>query len=654
MIPARAIQDAVAVLVLAVPVLLLLSLFIYAFVSGWRRRRQDRRKIMADGTTAQAVVTKIVDSPRNDQSVVYFSFQPTTADRNFDGMQRTTKAAIERSGITVGSSVEVHYLAKWPRWAFVNALTLAERGLPPRTRAADSVAEPASTAGLFYVSYSDPARRGSQTSVANSYRWYGNGDVVFLDRTIRFTAWRHWRRRPIQREFPVDTIENVEQLQSTVRLEIVEHGERRKVQLWAVNPNEAAAIARLLPGKKTAAFAPLLAERAAFAATLLTITPRAPVTPALIGANVLMFVVATALGGGLLISDPAVMIRLGTDYTPLTWSGQWWRLLTSTFLHFGLLHIALNMWALYVNGLVAERIFGSVRYLAIYLVAGVSGSVASLLWHPVVNGAGASGAIFGVLGALLAFFLLRNGGLSASVVTAQRTSAGVFIVYSLLNGTRYGIDNAAHVGGLVGGFVMGLILARPLNVERNSKRWTGQWATAIGLVACAATLFAYLNRTGSLAPRLAYDANGKPMPLAGLSVPLQSLGGFRLGMTAKELLAEKGRPIHQSEWEWDYNSIDARHDGVLSVEFAHQGEHTLGPVSIIEFFGNQESAPAEIPYLGGLTVAELVGKYGEPASRVPMTGGTAFLWFGNGIMVGTRNDKVYRYGIFDYRLAGNR
>jgi hypothetical protein len=125
-------------------------------------------------------------------------------------------------------------------------------------------------------------------------------------------------------------------------------------------------------------------------------------------------------------------------------------------------------------------------------------------------------------------------------------------------------------------------------------------------------------------------------------------------MTAKELLSEKGKPIHQTEWEWDYNSIDARHDGVLSVEFGRQGQHATGPVNVIEFFGNQESAPSEIPFLSGLSVAEVVAKYGEPASRVPMTEGTTYLWFRNGIIVGARNDRVYRYGIFDYRLIGGR
>lgn len=139
-----------------------------------------------------------------------------------------------------------------------------------------------------------------------------------------------------------------------------------------------------------------------------------------------MFIIATVLGGGLIKVNPDVMIGLGTDYTPLTLGGQWWRLLTSVFLHFGLLHVAFNMLALYVNGLMAERIFGSVRYLVIYLVAGLAGSVASLLWHPVVNGAGASGAIFGILGALLAFFVKREGGVPASVIKAQRNSAMIF------------------------------------------------------------------------------------------------------------------------------------------------------------------------------------------------------------------------------------
>lgn len=649
-------HDLTPVVVIAILLLLLFGLFGFALVSGWRQNRQNRRKIVAEGTTGQGVVAKIGATSRKGQCTVYFSFQPSSAERSVQGKQRTTRAAVDLLGIAVGSTVELHYLPKWPSWAFINALTLVERGLPGRQSRAGSQAEASGTCRLFYVSYTDPAKHGMQTSPANGYRWSGHGDVVVLDRVVRITVPRHWRGGTSQREFPMDAIVNVEQLNNALGFEIVEAGEKpKKVQLWAVNETEARAMTGMFPSAKTEAFAPAMAERAAFAAMLLQVTPHAPVTPALVAANALMFVIATALGGGLIVADPAVMIRLGTDYTPLTLGGQWWRLLTSTFLHFGLLHIALNMWALYMNGLLAERIFGSARYLVIYLVAGVSGSVASLLWHPIVNGAGASGAIFGVLGALIAFFLISKGGVPKSVIKAQRASAMVLVVYSLMNGARYGgIDNAAHIGGLVAGFVMGMVLARPLNVDRNSKQWTGQWTVAIGFVGCATALFAYLTSTGSLGPRLARDSNGKPIPLEGLAAPIQSLGGYRLGMTPNQLLGEKGQPIHRTDTQWDYNSIDARHDGVLSVEFSRHGQSNTGPIGVIEFFGNRESAPSEIPYLSGLSTADVIQKYGDPVGRVPMADGTTFLWFRNGIMVGARNDKIYRYGIFDYRLVGNR
>jgi hypothetical protein len=92
---------------------------------------------------------------------------------------------------------------------------------------------------------------------------------------------------------------------------------------------------------------------------------------------------------------------------------------------------------------------------------------------------------------------------------------------------------------------------------------------------------------------------------------------------------------------------------MLLVEFRREGRNNFGPVNVVEFIGNRESAPAEIPYLVGLSTAEVVHKYGEPLSRVPKSDGTLFLWFRNGIMVGTQSDKVSRYGIFDSGLVGN-
>ena len=132
------------------------------------------------------------------------------------------------------------------------------------------------------------------------------------------------------------------------------------------------------------------------------------------------------------------------------------------FLHFGLLHIALNMWVLIALGPQVERLFGSACYLLLYLFSGLCGSVASLWWHPGINSAGASGAIFGVIAGLLAFTLNPATRLPASITGNQRTSALVFIFYNLANGFGHqGIDNACHVGGLLGGLLMGWLLAQP-------------------------------------------------------------------------------------------------------------------------------------------------------------------------------------------------
>ena len=183
----------------------------------------------------------------------------------------------------------------------------------------------------------------------------------------------------------------------------------------------------------------------------------------------------------------ADLIPWGSNYALKTLGGEWWRLFTSMYLHFGLLHLLFNMWALGSMGPLVERLIGSARFLLLYLFAGLCGSIASLLWNPVVNSVGASGAIFGVLGALLAFMVNPKTQIPATVGTAQRNSALTFIAYNLLNGvTHHGIDNACHVGGLVGGFAMGWLLARPLDPEARREEAPG---LSVGLVVGIAVLF---------------------------------------------------------------------------------------------------------------------------------------------------------------------
>jgi rhomboid protease GluP len=117
-----------------------------------------------------------------------------------------------------------------------------------------------------------------------------------------------------------------------------------------------------------------------------------------------------------------------------------------------------------------ERLFGSPSFALLYFTSGIGGSLCSLIWNPAVNSAGASGAIFGVYGAMLAFFLRKNSSVPPSVVRQQRASGITFIAFNLMNGFSHaGIDNAAHVGGLAVGLAMGFVLARPLGTEARAK-----------------------------------------------------------------------------------------------------------------------------------------------------------------------------------------
>jgi membrane associated rhomboid family serine protease len=637
------------------PLVILLFFFTLFFVSAWRQARRNRYKISLAGTSAPGIVTDIGVRSRTGECRLDFTYQPISAPESSVGSQMTTQAAIDSAGLRVGSALEVRYQSRWPRSAFADSVTRAERiialGDSPAGGKIDFTAAPPT----FFVTYTAPAKtRGGALTSSNELRWYGSGDVTVTAQTALFAANQRrafWFPKIIVRQVALQNISNVEHLDNSIRLEcILEADENaKKLQLWTIDSLQAERLVRMLPTTKTASFSPVMAERAAFQARLIQITPSAPITPSLIAINVLMFVIATSLGGGLLVANPQVMIRLGTDYTPLTLGGQWWRLLTSTFLHFGLLHILFNMWALYVTGLLAERIFGSVRYLLIYLVAGIGGSLASLLWHPIVNGAGASGAIFGVLGALIAFFVKREGGVPASVIKPQLTSASIFVAYSLLNAARYaGIDNAAHIGGLLCGLVMGFLLFRPMEADRDTKDWTSQWAAGLGLSGGAAILIAHLMTTGAIAPRIARDANGKPIPLEALGPPVRSFAGFRLGMTSSEILQSKGDPIQRKRTEWLYNAIDPRHDGVVSLSFASPSDVSTAKICTIEFIGDRDSAPTDLPFLRGLSRAAIIEKYGEP---LRLSGGPpqmTFLLFRNGIFVALDDTiKVRFYGIFD-------
>jgi rhomboid protease GluP len=200
--------------------------------------------------------------------------------------------------------------------------------------------------------------------------------------------------------------------------------------------------------------------------------PLLSVTGIIVALNVAVFLVMVLfLGAGWVdASDLAPYIRYGANNAALTTDGQWWRLLTSMFMHFGILHLALNMWALLQSGRLVERLQGRTLYAITYLASGLGGGFLSMAWHgSKIWSAGASGAIFGVYGALLGYMLREKQALPRTVFQPLLRSTLLFAGYNLVYGlSNPAIDNGAHIGGLVTGFAMGWLTAPPLDPESRS------------------------------------------------------------------------------------------------------------------------------------------------------------------------------------------
>jgi rhomboid protease GluP len=173
-----------------------------------------------------------------------------------------------------------------------------------------------------------------------------------------------------------------------------------------------------------------------------------------------VFVAMVATGVSLTQPDGQALIAWGANHgLMVTFEHQYWRLLTCMFLHIGLLHLAMNLWCLLTTGPLVERFFGHLGYAALYLLSGLGGSIASLWVHPTHVSAGASGAIFGIIGGLLGFLAVRHREIPAAVLQPMRSGALAFVGYNVLFGmTSPSIDMAAHLGGLVAGFIAGIVL----------------------------------------------------------------------------------------------------------------------------------------------------------------------------------------------------
>ena len=189
------------------------------------------------------------------------------------------------------------------------------------------------------------------------------------------------------------------------------------------------------------------------------------VTWAILITNVVVWSVIFIEGG---TNNPEILTDYGAMFGPFISNGEYWRLFTAMFMHAGLTHLALNGFGMYIFGSLVERTFGHVRFLIIYIFSGLIGSVSSYLLNSLSVGVGASGAIFGVLGALASFFLVHR---NVSGMTARRNLYGVLIL-SLVNLAfglvTPGIDNAAHIGGFAAGVALGFGLSPRFRVVLTS------------------------------------------------------------------------------------------------------------------------------------------------------------------------------------------
>jgi membrane associated rhomboid family serine protease len=202
----------------------------------------------------------------------------------------------------------------------------------------------------------------------------------------------------------------------------------------------------------------------------------APITKALIGINVAIYLLTASQGGGLNAPGGNLFARW-ILFGPFVVHGGWYRLVSAMFLHASIIHIGFNMYALWVIGTPVEQYLGRARYVGLYFVSGLAGSAGALLATPLSPTLGASGAVFGILGAMLILEWQITGRLAGNAMT-------MIVINLIITFAIPGISYGAHLGGLVGGILITLGYAH----WRGGRAQYGQLGVggALGLIVVAA------------------------------------------------------------------------------------------------------------------------------------------------------------------------
>lgn len=213
-------------------------------------------------------------------------------------------------------------------------------------------------------------------------------------------------------------------------------------------------------------------------------------TPLIVILNLIVFVLMLLNGANIFTPDSEILLKWGANFRPMTMDGEWWRMISSSFLHIGLLHLMLNMVALLYIGNILEPIIGRYKFIFSYFLTGMFASLFSLIWNANTISAGASGSIFGIIGVFTA--LLTTTIFGIGVRKSVLPNMLFYIILNIALGFKGDIDLAAHMGGLLSGFVVGYIYYFILSKKINQK--TGNsLLVLLSILFIVATYYSFLS-----------------------------------------------------------------------------------------------------------------------------------------------------------------
>lgn len=198
-------------------------------------------------------------------------------------------------------------------------------------------------------------------------------------------------------------------------------------------------------------------------------------TPILALINIIIFIIMAIDGTSIFNPEIEKLIFWGANERSLTLNGELWRIITSVFIHIGIIHLIMNMYALLFIGSLLEPLIGKYKFLLVYILTAIAASTSSLWWNTFSVSAGASGAIFGLFGVFISFLIFNQ--VDKNIRKPMLMYLSIYLGFNLLNGVKDGIDGAAHIGGLISGFVLGLSLI--YGIKNNQSKELNYWIFGI-------------------------------------------------------------------------------------------------------------------------------------------------------------------------------